>query len=215
MAERGDLQSADHRPPVSPESRDLVDRRIASNPDLHPSQPARVAILKLEASGGLTAEVDRGAVAAGRPLASPQPLVMPVRHQGRAAGRRSMEVACHAKVQRLFTTCLMSKHQQIDLRSLAMDQSTAQRLLANPALVERALATLDRWLKTCSPRVRPVLMEWQALLQQPLPEVISVLLSTDPRATRLRQSSPFAGLLTVSERTDILKRFSTRDSQSA
>jgi len=96
-----------------------------------------------------------------------------------------------------------------------MDQSTAQKLLANPALLKRAVATLDRWLKTCSPRVRPVLMEWQALLKQPLPEVISVLLSTDPRATRLRQSSPFAGLLTASERTEILKRFSTRDSQSA
>ena len=126
-----------------------------------------------------------------------------------------LEVACHAKFQRLFTTRLVSKHQQIDLRSLAMDQSTAQKLLANPALLERAVATLDRWLKTCSPRVRPVLMEWQALLKQPLPEVISVLLSTDPRATRLRQSSPFAGLLTASERTEILKRFSTRDLQSA
>jgi len=45
-----------------------------------------------------------------------------------------MEVACHAKFQRLFTTCLMSKHQQIDLRSLAMEQSTAQKLLASAAV---------------------------------------------------------------------------------
>jgi hypothetical protein len=37
------------------------------DPDLHPGQPARVAALELEASSGLTAEVDRGAVAAGRP----------------------------------------------------------------------------------------------------------------------------------------------------
>ena len=95
----------------------------------------------------------------------------------------------------------MSYHQQIDRLSLAMDQSTAQKLLANPALLERAVATLDRWLKTCSPRVRPVLMEWQALLKQPLPEVISVLLSTDPRATRLRQSSPFLGVLAEAKGT--------------
>jgi hypothetical protein len=53
------------------------------------------------------------------------------------------------------------------------------------------------------------------LLQRPLPEVISVLLSTDQRATRLRQSSPFAGLLSVSERTEILKRFPTREPQPA
>ena len=109
----------------------------------------------------------------------------------------------------------MSNHQQIDLRSLAMDQRTAEKLLANPALVDRGLANLDRWLKTCSPNVRPVLIEWQALLQRPLPEVISVLLSTDQQATRLRQSSPFAGLLSVSERTEILKRFPIREPQPA
>ena len=109
----------------------------------------------------------------------------------------------------------MSNHRQIDLRSLAMDQRTAEKLLANPALVDRGLANLDRWLKTCSPGVRPVLIEWQTLLQRPLPEVISVLLSTDQRATRLRQSSPFAGLLSVSERTEILKRFPTREPQPA
>ena len=91
-----------------------------------------------------------------------------------------------------------------------MDQRTAEKLLANPAL-----ANLDRWLKTCSPNVRPVLIEWQALLQRPLPEVISVLLSTDQRATRLRQSSPFAGLLSVSERTEILKRIPIREPQPA
>jgi hypothetical protein len=45
----------------------LVDRRIASDPDPHLSQPARVATLELEASSGLTAEVVRVAVAAGRP----------------------------------------------------------------------------------------------------------------------------------------------------
>ena len=109
----------------------------------------------------------------------------------------------------------MSNHQNIDLRSLAMDQMTAEKLLANPALVDRGLANLDRWLKTCSPNVRPVLIEWQALLQRPLPEVISVLRSTDQRATRLRQSSPFAGLLSVSERTEILKRFPIREPQPA
>jgi hypothetical protein len=96
-----------------------------------------------------------------------------------------------------------------------MDPRTAEKLLANLALVDRGLANLDRWLKTCSPNVRPVLIEWQALLQRPLPEVISVLLSTDQQATRLRQSSPFAGLLSVSERTEILKRFPTREPQPA
>jgi hypothetical protein len=37
--------------------------------------------------------------------------------------------------------------------------------------------------------------------------LVDTLLSTDERATRLRQSSPFAGVLTVAERNVILKRF--------
>lgn len=109
----------------------------------------------------------------------------------------------------------MNDHQLIDRRSLAFDQLTARKIAANPALVDRARATLARWLPTCSPRVRPVLLEWQAVLDGPRADLLALLVATDERAIRLRQSSPFAGILSVAERTAILKEFSQHDPASA
>ena len=77
------------------------------------------------------------------------------------------------------------------------------------------LASLQIPVRAFSPSEVDAARATAATLQRPLPEVISVLLSTDQRATRLRQSSPFAGLLSVSERTEILKRFPTREPQPA
>ena len=105
----------------------------------------------------------------------------------------------------------MSRHGQIDERSLAFDQLTVQKLLADPALVGRGLANIERWLGSCSSTVRPVLLEWRELLEGPPEQWVDILLSTDERATRLRQSSPFAGVLTVAERNAILKRFQARE----
>jgi hypothetical protein len=67
LAERADLQPADHCAPVSVGSGGLAVRCAASDPDLHPGQPARVATLELEAAGCLTVEVARWTVLGGRP----------------------------------------------------------------------------------------------------------------------------------------------------
>jgi hypothetical protein len=67
LAERCDLQPADHRPSVSVGSGGLAERCAASDPDLHPGQLVRVATLELESEGYLTVEVDRIAVEFGRP----------------------------------------------------------------------------------------------------------------------------------------------------
>lgn len=109
----------------------------------------------------------------------------------------------------------MKDHRLIDERSLAFDRLTAEKIQADPAVVERARATLARWLGTCSPRVRPVLLEWQAILEGPRADLLALLAATDERATRLRQSSPFAGVLTAAERTAILHEFHLRESATA
>ncbi|CAN5797081.1 hypothetical protein BH20VER1_BH20VER1_00550 [soil metagenome] len=109
----------------------------------------------------------------------------------------------------------MRDHRLIDERSLAFDRLTATKLAENPALLDRARASLRRWLATASPRVRPVLLEWQQLLDGPSAELMAVLAGTDERATRLRQSSPFAGLLSVAERTAIIREFQRRESTAA
>lgn len=109
----------------------------------------------------------------------------------------------------------MKDHRLIDRRSLALDALTAQKIAVDPALVERAQATLARWLQTCSPGAEPALREWEAILAGPRDELLALLAGTDERAVRLRQSSPFAGALSVRERTAIFREFQRHESDAA
>ena len=109
----------------------------------------------------------------------------------------------------------MNRHRLIDERSLAFGRAIAARLAQRPELIERARATLVRWLATCSPGARPALEEWLAVLDGPADEVFALLTGTDERAVRLRQSNPFAGVLPPPERTAILRQFQSHDAPSA
>ena len=109
----------------------------------------------------------------------------------------------------------MKDHRLIDERSLAFDRVTAAKIAADPALIDRARSTLTHWLGTASPRVRPVLLEWQAILDGTVENLLAILTATDERATRLRQSSPFAGTLSTAERTAILQEYLDRESTAA
>jgi hypothetical protein len=93
-------------------------------------------------------------------------------------------------------------HAWIDQRSLALHEAVAAKLEAQPQLLEVARANLQRWLST---NPAAVLREWwQVLDTTPLPELLALLRSPGDEAARLRQSSPFAGLLTPEERQSIL-----------
>ena len=109
----------------------------------------------------------------------------------------------------------MKDHRLIDERSLAFERLIVAKLRSEPALVEKARGNLARWLETCSPGVRPVLIEWQRLLDGPFDELLVLLEATDERATRLRQSSPFCGILTEEERLGIIREFQARESATA
>lgn len=106
----------------------------------------------------------------------------------------------------------MKDHRNIDERSWVLACLVAERVKADPSILPRARANLDRWLRTSSPGVRPVLMEWKSLLEGPHDELLQVLTGRDERATRLRQSSPFAGVLTATERNEVLRRFARHES---
>jgi hypothetical protein len=99
----------------------------------------------------------------------------------------------------------MRSHEWIDERSLALHEAVAAKLEAQPQLLEVARANLKRWLAV---RPAPALCEWQRLLDAlPFPQLLQLLRSPDDEATRLRQSSPFAGILTPAERQAILYRY--------
>lgn len=99
----------------------------------------------------------------------------------------------------------MRSHEWIDQRSLALHEAVAARLKAQPQLLEVARANLRRWLAA---RPAAVLREWQRLLDSlPLPQLVQLLRSPEEEAVRLRQSSPFAGILSPAERQAILARY--------
>lgn len=84
----------------------------------------------------------------------------------------------------------------------------AAKLEAQPQLVDVARANLERWART-NPAV--ALREWWRLLEEtPLPALLAFLRSPGEEATRLRQSSPFAGVLTAEERQSILSDYESR-----
>jgi len=105
----------------------------------------------------------------------------------------------------------MRSHEWIDQRSLALDRLVAEKVRANPALLERAVSTLARWIEQRQPNVPPVLREWQTVFATlPLEGILQVLTSAEQRAQRLRQSSPFCGILTPQERLAVLREYEAR-----
>jgi hypothetical protein len=101
----------------------------------------------------------------------------------------------------------INDHMRLDERSLALHRLVARKLLANPALLGKAKENLRRWQQTLQ---NSSLNEWHRVLSQPIDQVASLLVERSERATRLRQSSPFSGILTDAERREIYESYSTR-----
>ena len=101
-------------------------------------------------------------------------------------------------------------HDLIDQRSLALDRAVAERLRADPALLEQAKANLLRWLARNSdvPSLRRCYEEWLQILNEwPLDRILDLLETNSEIARRLRQNSPFVGMLSPSEVWSIKRRF--------
>lgn len=100
-----------------------------------------------------------------------------------------------------------SDHRILDARSLAMHCKIVQKITRDPELLDKAKANLKRWsAKSEEPRPQ-YLREWQEILERPWPEIAERITSMSEDATRLRSSSPFAGILTADERNQIYEAF--------
>lgn len=102
----------------------------------------------------------------------------------------------------------MRSHDWVDRRSLALHDAIAAKIEADPGLLDVARGNLLRWI---SQRSSAALLEWLDLLDRtPVTEVARLLRSQGEYAARLRQSSPFAGILTPQERMAILRDYDPR-----
>ena len=99
-------------------------------------------------------------------------------------------------------------HQVIDERSLELHRAIARKLQAQPSLLQIAQGNLSRWLGSESPDPLDPLWEWRQILSEwSLDDIQALLESEDEEAVRLRQSSPFPGVLSESERLAILHKY--------
>ena len=98
-------------------------------------------------------------------------------------------------------------YRQVDLRSLAFHRAVAAKLRENPALVEEALGTIDRWKRLGLARSSWVLLDkWRVMLCGPLEELLAKMEEDSDTMQQLRQASPFAGMLTNEERRAIIEQ---------
>lgn len=99
----------------------------------------------------------------------------------------------------------MRTHQEIDQRSLMLHRFVADKMRRNPALFTVAKATLARWRAGAAAASRPYLVQWEVLMHEGMEACLAMAVEQSQRADALRQSSPFSGILTNSERFKLLK----------
>lgn len=102
-----------------------------------------------------------------------------------AAGRGNFEVMKFANA-----------HEGIDRANLEQDRATAAALRRHPELMQLARERLAHWSKQDGEAPHPALVEWSDILFfLTVDQIADFLESQTPKANRLRQSSPFAGVL--------------------
>lgn len=100
-----------------------------------------------------------------------------------------------------------SDHRLLDARSLAMHCKIAQKISREPELLQVAIQNLARWSEKSAGEEPRYLLEWKRVLDRPWIEIAGLITSTSDEATRLRSSSPFAGVLDSKERKQIYEAF--------
>ena len=94
-------------------------------------------------------------------------------------------------------------HQWIDLVDLMAHRAMARKIRRQPALFNRAARNIARWEKSNRGCPAP-LREWKQILSEnKMGQVLRLMTRSDEEGNRLRQSSPFCGILTERERKEL------------
>jgi hypothetical protein len=104
---------------------------------------------------------------------------------------------------------LLGSHEFLDQLALAYHRAIAVRLLTRPNEVLRiAEENLQRWQQVhAGTGTLQAVEEWKTLLAtNSLPELAAILTEDSEEGQRLRQSTPFPGVLSKEEREEIFAR---------
>lgn len=105
------------------------------------------------------------------------------------------------------TVAVYSCHRRTEARSLALHTLIAEKIARDPRLLEIPKRNLNRWAARRGNEAPRWIEEWRRLRKRPWQEVAATISEATERAARLRQSSPFAGVLTPQERQRVYDAF--------
>jgi hypothetical protein len=108
----------------------------------------------------------------------------------------------------------MESHQDINDRALMLARRVVEYIDADPEHkgIDRAHGNCKRWIKRND---SPAISEWLDILKRPWNEIRSILLMESEEGNRLRQSTPFCGIISPRERWDIYRKARRHAAQSA
>jgi len=98
-------------------------------------------------------------------------------------------------------------------RSLHLHRAIVRRLERCPELVlARARNTLSL-MRESHPEAEDLFLEWDVILNRPVSEIAPALTDPSSWSRELRQVTPFAGVLTAKERTEVYQSFRKEESR--
>lgn len=103
----------------------------------------------------------------------------------------------------------MGPHSLHDHRSLAIHRLVAERISADPRVLDIPRKRVAEWQRTCTmnpkyPRA------WSELLNGPIERLLEMLVDPSEAATELRHVSPFAGIVDMPTRERIWREVKER-----
>jgi hypothetical protein len=111
-------------------------------------------------------------------------------------------------IRRQLCYAFQMSHEVQDSTSLELAQRIASGLPKHPEWIDFARANLERWsrLNSSSSSLLRCYDEWKKLLQRNVSEICATLTAETDEGQRLRQNSPFAGILSPDEVWEIKSR---------
>lgn len=127
-----------------------------------------------------------------------------LRERRKAAGLKPVVAWVPSEAE---TAPTYSSHRLLEARSLAMHAVIARKIERDPTLLQIAHKNVQRWAAQRGSDTPAWLTEWREILGQPWRRIAALITEPSENGARLRQSSPFAGVLTQQERWRIYEAF--------
>ncbi|WP_372029871.1 hypothetical protein [Pseudomonas kurunegalensis] len=103
----------------------------------------------------------------------------------------------------------MNIHELHDRYSLEAHRLVAKKLLADPGLLDVAKANLTK-IGAELPKSSVAVEEWSVILKCKVESICEFIVQDNDHLRELRQSSPFSGIISQSERDDLRKSIYSR-----